>query len=189
MLKGILARQLATNDLAILTENFPYSSADTCTLDQLNNGNVMPELQPKQPNILQASFSNLRQFLICGTERYRKNADRHWGSLFGSANRVCLVCGSCGLALVIDVLTRFSLPCKLDILALGPVAFPRTAAHAASIPQVTIEALQGSRDLLSQVSYRLPCKRIRGLGHMGYWSHPEVREFACQWLFRKISGS
>ncbi len=159
-------------------KNFPFIDSS------LQND---PANEARKPTLLMASFANMLQFLKCRSLNYRALSAPHWKQLFESTNHLIIITGSCGLQLLDDAVSQLDAPSKLDILALGPVVYRPLAIRPPMRPGITIDAVQGTRDWISRLTYRGKSNLVRRLGHLGYWMNRETRDIACQWLSSRIS--
>ncbi|MCA9190480.1 MAG: hypothetical protein KDB03_01910 [Planctomycetales bacterium] len=166
----------------------------------MNNGNIVDRnfpffangLQPaNEPNILSASLANLYQYLICRGAQYRTLAKPHWEGLFRSTTQLNVMTGSCGLELLargLQDLSNSQIP-KINVLACGPVASNRLVNSLVSQKKIQLVIIRGTRDWLANRKIRSKTLLVSGLGHLGYWDHPDVRSMVCKWLLDRISPS
>lgn len=145
---------------SVLAANFPYNEAA-----------VRAEYRPVP--LLAASVRNSTQFgAALGSAGFRRACARHLQPLLdATAERLTLLCGSCGLQLFYAALPWLRVPTGLRIrlVGLGPVCLtPRQ--H----PQVSVVVVQGRHDWLSRSLCRLPCDHRVAGGHLAYTTLPDL---------------
>ena len=145
---------------ATLAANFPYNQAAL-------------QATYHEPPLLLASVRNGAQFgAALGSAAFGRACARHLQPLLAAtAERLVLLCGSCGLQLFYAALPWLRVPpsLRIQLVGLGPVCL-RLRPHA----QVAVAVVQGHRDWLSRCLCLLPYDyRVQG-GHLDYVNSTEV---------------
>jgi len=138
-----------------------------------------PAVEWRETNLFRASFSNARQYLA---SRRPSFADAHRGAFqetFGSAGKVVLLAGSCGLELLVNLRLPEETLRRVHVFAYGPVS--RSLPRCASL-----ETVQGNRDAISRwwhrsVDHVIPC------GHMDYLETAETMALFSA-FHRRVTG-
>lgn len=131
--------------------------------------------------ILVASWHNGSQFLGAHRSPYREHAAAHWSALANSCDRLLLITLSCGLQILNTCLSVGVMPCQMEVLALGPVAWRR--------PPVPHLLVRGRRDYVCNPWFRVTDHWLPEVGHMNYLQCPEVLDLARERLERLIGES
>ena len=131
----------------------------------------------RAPGLWRASCQNASQFLAASCVRYRDAARRHFAELAKSAEHLILITLSCGLEIVNRGLTGALRDTRVEIIALGPVAWSR--------PDLPHRLVQGTRDHLSRAFFRRVDCRVAGAGHMDYM----VRSDVLAWVNECVCNS
>jgi len=131
-------------------------------------------------HLLAASWRNARQTLWCATnQRYRRIlAGVLQQAVASTAEKLLLICGSCGLELVNAAAGewRQTLAPHVSIIALGP-----TCVRKLCLPRVF--AIRGRKDRWSACLYRGPVDAITPGGHLDYWGCEETQRLVrARWL-------
>ncbi|MBI4785378.1 MAG: hypothetical protein HY785_29350 [Oscillatoriophycideae cyanobacterium NC_groundwater_1537_Pr4_S-0.65um_50_18] len=130
-------------------------------------------------SLLNASMSNVRQFLGANSPLYRASAQRHLTSVFASADVLFLVVGSCGLEILNQAWTEAIAPDRVSVVALGPVARQPPAASCLLI--------QGTHDYISRLFFRTVDVRLPDMGHMDYVTDRRVFDLVSRSLWHRLS--
>lgn len=133
----------------------------------------------RETDLLRASFSNARQYL---SSRRPPFAERHsvpFQQTFGSAGKVILLAGSCGLELLVNLRLPDGFLRRLHVFAYGPVS--RSLPRCASL--VTV---RGNRDVISGRWHRR-VDHIISCGHMDYLETAETMALFSA-FYRRVTG-
>lgn len=141
---------------------------------------VAARVGTRRSSLLRASLANGYQFL--NARRLMTSAAPHWRALFASTDRLLLLVGSCGYQFVADALRFNPGGTAVQVLSLGPVGFRRARRMDSCV-------VQGEGDWISRLFVATADVRLRGVGHMDYWGHEQVREVVRDWVRRKTSES
>lgn len=159
-----LIRLSGLDERSVIPWNFPFIADDS---------------QRNQVTLTKASIANGIQMALSLTRSYQALAAPHWNSLASSADRLLFITGSCGLQLLNSWSNLATSASRIEVLALGPVAFSRGPAKATLV--------RGSRDRISSFCFKSADIIVSRVGHLDYWDHPQVREIAIRWLRDRTS--
>jgi len=126
------------------------------------------------PNLIAASWSNGRQFVLASRPRYRQSATAHWDQLVDSCEHLTVITFSCGLEILNSCLVSGRRPDVLRLMAIGPVAYRRPV-----VPHVLV---RGVNDYISRLFFREVDVLLPATGHLDYLQKPELISLVDDWL-------
>ena len=131
-------------------QNFPYI---------LQAKPATPQLM-FMPDILTTSISNIKQYYLASSHRYKTAAKQHLTQLAMSCEHLFLIVGSCGLEILNHALTVEVKQKLRYVFAFGPVA--------KALPSSEHMLIQGRQDYISKAFFKNVDCLIPDMGHLGY---------------------
>lgn len=150
-------KRVAPPGVRVIPAQFPY------------HRDMMTALLP-EPHILIASWRNMLQYTCARlAPSFRRLVARHLQVVFDSCERVTVITGSSGLALLESARAHLTLrsPSQLRVIALGPVIWCRP-----TIRHLTV--IRGDRDWISRALAPVTSDYVVAGGHMDYYTNPHV---------------
>lgn len=133
----------------------------------------------RETDLFRASFSNARQYLSSRRPVFVEEHRLPFLETFGSAGKIILLAGSCGLELLVNLRLPEEFLRRVHVFAYGPVS--RSLPHCASL-----ETVRGSRDAISGWWHRR-VDHIISCGHMDYLEAEETMALFSA-FHRRVTG-